>query len=535
MNQNCTQCHNSFLISDHDSAFYQKVSPEIKGSKYIVQNPQLCPDCRQKRRLRFRNERHLYARHCDLCQKDIIALYPQSTSFPVYCPNCWWSDNWDATQYGLAFSPQSEVFSQIKTLFHTVPRISLINIESENSTYAHDASHNKNCYLVFSAAHCQDSLYLTDCGFIRNSLDCYWCLDCELCYEGISLTKCYQTFFSIHCHNLNFSYFCFDCHNCNYCFGCFNLNNKEYYIFNQPYTKEAYLQKLAQYQKQLSTWSGNQLLCNEVKIFWHKQPHKYANTNIIDNCTGDFLVNCKNCQDCFNVVNSQDCKYLYDNHTLKDSYDCNISGQSDLLYNCQSCWGFMNICCSFSAHCSNLYYSDSCFYCENCFGCVGLNHKKYCIFNKQYTKEDFDRLAPQLIQLLVDKNAWGEFFPSEIAPIEESDSVLQYYFPPTDEIPIDEIVGHSSLESILTHEQSCRACSKKYLIIKQEEDFYYQHQLPFPPLCPTCRHKRRMQQKNPRKLYSRHCQQCQQAVSSSYPDIDPRVIYCEQCYAQSAL
>src|SRR3989344_1177683 len=31
-----------------------------------------------------------------------------------------------------------------------------------------------------------------------------------------------------------------DCHDCNDCFGCVNLRSKQYYIYNQPYTKESY-------------------------------------------------------------------------------------------------------------------------------------------------------------------------------------------------------------------------------------------------------------------------------------------------------
>lgn len=35
--------------------------------------------------------------------------------------------------------------------------------------------------------------------------------------------------------------------------------------------------------------------------------------------------------------------------------------------------------------------------CRNCFGCVGLKQKQYCIFNKQYTKEEYEKLVPQII------------------------------------------------------------------------------------------------------------------------------------------
>ena len=35
-------------------------------------------------------------------------------------------------------------------------------------------------------------------------------------------------------------------------------------------------------------------------------------------------------------------------------------------------------------NCKNIEYCISCFSSSDCFGCVGLNKKQYCIFNKQY-------------------------------------------------------------------------------------------------------------------------------------------------------
>jgi hypothetical protein len=45
--------------------FYEKVSPIFKGRKYSIPTPQLCPECREQRRISFRNERKLYKRKCD--------------------------------------------------------------------------------------------------------------------------------------------------------------------------------------------------------------------------------------------------------------------------------------------------------------------------------------------------------------------------------------------------------------------------------------------------------------------------------------
>jgi len=46
----------------------------------------------------------------------------------------------------------------------------------------------------------------------------------------------------------------------------------------------------------------------------------------------------------------------------------------------------------------NIMYSDIMVNCKNCFGCTCLRGKEYCIFNKQYTREEYETLVPQIIE-----------------------------------------------------------------------------------------------------------------------------------------
>ena len=71
----CRKCQAGFPITDKDLEFYDKVSPNFGGKKYSIPSPTLCPDCRQQRRLSFRNERKLYKRKCDATGKDIVSIY----------------------------------------------------------------------------------------------------------------------------------------------------------------------------------------------------------------------------------------------------------------------------------------------------------------------------------------------------------------------------------------------------------------------------------------------------------------------------
>ena len=61
-------------------------------------------------------------------------------------------------------------------------------------------------------------------------------------------------------------------------------------------------------------------------------------------------------------------------------------------------------------------------------------------------------------------------------------------------------------------QRACELCSKPFLIIAQEQDFYLKKDLPWPAHCPECRQKRRLSLRNERKLYRRKCNKCQKRL-----------------------
>ena len=82
--KNCQNCKQYFKIEPDDFSFYEKIK---------VPPPTFCPECRFIRRMIWRNERSLHKRTCDMCKKNIISMYDDTVSFPVYCPECYRSDN----------------------------------------------------------------------------------------------------------------------------------------------------------------------------------------------------------------------------------------------------------------------------------------------------------------------------------------------------------------------------------------------------------------------------------------------------------
>jgi hypothetical protein len=110
MQKNCKKCSIKFEITDSDLEFYKKVSPKFNGEIFEVPSPTFCPDCRQQRRLSFRNERNLFRRKCDATGENIIGMYNPESEYISYHKDFWWSDKWSALDYGIDFNSEKSFF-----------------------------------------------------------------------------------------------------------------------------------------------------------------------------------------------------------------------------------------------------------------------------------------------------------------------------------------------------------------------------------------------------------------------------------------
>jgi len=138
------------------------------------------------------------------------------------------------------------------------------------------------------------------------------------------------------------------------------------------------------------------------KLYW-STPQDQNWTRQSENCDyGDIIVVSKNCFLCFNSANLENCLYC---HSSKKSYDCNgmmFCTQCNMCYECIDSIRLNN--CDYCQNSEGLSDCDYCIDCKslnNCFGCVGLYHKKYHIFNKEYEKEDYFKKLKEI-------KAWPE-------------------------------------------------------------------------------------------------------------------------------
>lgn len=127
------------------------------------------------------------------------------------------------------------------------------------------------------------------------------------------------------------------------------------------------------------------------KLYW-ASPQIQNWTRMSENCQyGDIIVVSKNCFMCFNSSNLENCFYSYSSNR---SYDCNglmFCADCNMCYECIDSARLYN--CDFvewSEGCTECKYCYDCKSCKNCIGCVGLYHKEFNIFNKEYTKEEYE-------------------------------------------------------------------------------------------------------------------------------------------------
>ncbi|MEI7709175.1 MAG: hypothetical protein WCI76_00505 [bacterium] len=571
-NKTCQNCKNGFLIEPEDFSFYEKMK---------VPPPTFCPDCRFQRRLITRNVRVFYKGECYLCQKSIIGLYPKETPYTVYCYDCWFSDKWDVMSYGRDYDFSIPFFTQFKSLQIAVPRANLYRENFILSDYCNYGRDFKECYLLFGGYSNERVYFGNQAADSSDSMDIAFCEKVEFSYENFECKRANKLFFSRYSLDCVDSSYLIDCKNCINCFGCVGLVNKQYFIFNQPCTREEYLEFTKNNQGSFQKHLDNLQKIKELTLTF---PHRYARIFKSVNSDGDDLSEARNTHYSCSSTQTEDSKYLFFNRNgAKDAYDCSFQG-----WNCEFAYeiisGFGGSRTAFEVR--NIgnrdsRYNEECKDCSNIFGCVGLRKKSYCILNKQYTKEEYGKLLPKIIKHISDMPfvdakgiiyKYGEFFPTALSPFSYNETVAQEYFPLTKEEALgqgyrwqdpeprnykidienknipdnikdvkDDIVGKVIA---CEHGGSCKhQCTEAFKIVPEEFKFYKRMNLPLPRFCPNCRHYARIGQRNPLKLWERTCmcnkaghfhgkEKCVVDFKTTYAPERPEIVYCEKCYQQ---
>jgi hypothetical protein len=200
---------------------------------------------------------------------------------------------------------------------------------------------------------------------------------------------------------------------------------------------------------------------------------------------------------------------------------------------------------------------------KNNFGCINLKRKQYCILNKEYGKEEYEKLKVKIIEDIktnpyVDElgRVWtyGEFFSPAFGKYAYNKSNAMKFFPKTKEEAIalgyswddtentsvectikSEDLPETILEvsdSILKEIIECSSCKRGYKIVQGELELLHKMKLPLPHECPKCRENRRFDRMNRPGMHHRTCDKCKTNIYTPYAPDRPEIVYCLKCYQQ---
>ncbi len=461
-------------------------------------------------------------------------------------PDKIWFDR-DYIDKGRTLVIDQPFFEQLRALQLEVPVRAEHNEEEPQNSIARFSLGDVNSYFnMFCTA--------------KNSLFSMWVLeeeDSAEVFNSVTVTNSFNISDSQKIFNCKFirgsrecmdSAFLFDCRGCQYCFGATNKRNRKFIFFNEQLSEaeyrtrvdqidfskrsviNEYYQKYVELIKQEGVWPEN---FNEQAV----------------NCTGEYLTKVNDNKFGYGSVNNVHDTYWvnYGTNNTFDSAFC--SG----MFSSNNCFYSTNTTRSskirYSYHCTScqdLEYCIDCCNCESCFGCVGLNHKKFCILNQQYSEEEYWQLVDELKCKMFDAGEYGEFFPSNMAtsyfpdsgatlyfdcPIENDKKFGALEFDPESEGAIGEELSDTSKMRDVTEVPDCiddfkdeewlgiplydPNWKRRFAYLKPEIEFYRKHRIGPPQQHFISRMQDIFKQSNAGKFIQASCAECQKQVTAA--------------------
>jgi len=567
----CKQCGTSYSFTEQDTEFYNKISPTINWVKQNIPSPSLCPDCRQQRRLSWINQRKLYRGTCAFSNKPILSIYSPESGYKIYDYKVWWSDQWSPLDYGQNFDFSKPFFQQFEELMKEVPYPNLSIINSENSEFNHNIADCKNCYMCFGNNNLENTYYASESMYSSNSSDIWWSGKIENSYEMSSCANMYKCYYCYNSDSCSDSIFLQNCSWCNNCIMCFGLQNAKYYIKNKQYSKEEFEKK----KQEMNLWNYNNLQAyiTDFHNFLLTQAHKCTTIVNSENCNGDYIFDSNNCENSFNIVGVKNSKNLYEWWRVSNVQDATFVYDDEwYILECTGVFG-NSFHILFSEYVfnssSNLIYCSNMSNSKNCFWCVGLRDQEYCILNKQYSKDDYEKIVSKIIDYMKTTWEWGEFLPISTSRFAYNETAAQEYYPldwnwaneainfienkwikykwlnkdyPVNIPPTMPTINANELivdikdlseeyeKQLLNSAIICEASKKPFRFTKSELDFYKKLNISLPRKSHDVRHMERMKLRNPRKLYDRKCDKCEIDMKTTYAPDREEIVYCKACY-----
>lgn len=499
----------------------------------------------------------LYRRKCDATGENIISLYSPDKPYKVFDQKIWRSDTYNPLDYWMDFDFSKTFTEQFAQLQLKVPRSSLLNGHEENAGYVNHSYYNKDCYLAFGISYSENCLY-GDWGMYDK-----YCLDfsnlhhSQHCYETIKCNNCYDSMYLMYCSDCSNTHYSQQCKNCKNCIGCYGLNNQSYQIYNEKVSPEAF--EIFK-ETMLHDTKERAIVAAKAEAICAQGIKPATYSSEVQDAFGVEIYKSKNCKFVIDGNEMENVSYCSELQSAKDCQDYDIWWENASRIYEVHCAGWNVDMVLFSNviwNGGNVFYSDNCLSnAKNCFGCVGLKQHEYCIFNKQYTKEEYEILVAKIIEHMQTTGERGQFLDTTLSPFAYNETVAQDIFPLTKEEALtrgyerqdnnyDPVIPEwietltwdkisnditTVTDDILKKILICETSGRPFRIVKQELDFYRKHSLPLPRRHPDIRHQERINKRPAKELHIRNCDQCGVEMLSVYDKNYTWKVYCEACY-----
>lgn len=406
-----------FSTSEHEMALRSKFDfGDVK--------PDLPPKQRFQHIGAFWPHWNLHKRKCDRSGKPIVSIFRPDCAYPV-----WERDEWieHADPPFRDFDFSRPFFEQAWELFQKCPIPHIFQSNNQNCEYTDDWYYSKNCYLCHSGQNNEDCRYCYGCDSIKDLFYSVFTFNSELGMDLVNSTHCFKSIFLVNCKNVSDSAFLYDCRDCDNCMFCFNLRNKQYCFGNQQLSKEEYQQKKKEWN--LSSYQNYQRAKDFFAEMMKTQAwHRALQVDKCENSSGNFIHHSKDCENCYMLSYHENCANVcFSGPHAKMALDSLGTVGSELSFMCSlPVYSYMSRFSFSLSHCRFVDYSAYLQNCHYCFGCCGLVNQRYCIFNKQYSENEYFELRDRIVGYMEE---WGRFFPGYFAPNPYEESYSGYYYP----------------------------------------------------------------------------------------------------------
>lgn len=410
------------------------------------------------------------------------------------------------------YDENTSFWKNYENLFYKIDIAAVIDYgSSQNSDYADMVLESKNVYLTTVViTECENVMYsfsvkgnssnvINGLAVRTHSDNVYFCS---------WVVQSYKVFYSRFINNCNNVWFSSNMNWCSECIFSNDLDNATYYIKNIKYKKEEYFQEKERLLKDKMSFS---------KLYWEvsKAWKNIASTDV----KWSAIFNSENVKNGYHVDNLKNGRNLIlvwgrdGNENMYDVFPGWSPIANDFYGVMWANWEHL-YCCINIVTSSNMFYSRNCVSSSYCIWCIGLKNAQYCIFNKQYTKDQWNILADKIFWKMEEDWILWEFFPGSVNPFYFNDTMAsllgkftekeikaEWYLWRNEDIKVDipewsDLITIAELENFQWYNDDWNwdinpDIMKKvikdnnwnyYRIVKMEYDFLMKHALPLPDI-----------------------------------------------------